>query len=281
MTGPISLFPGSAPPEGKTPTLKAGKTQPAEVGTVRPPAIVPTAPNSNQPPTGVDRTGPGKRLHPPVGHNTLSCTLYAIIAGLILLSIAVYFLSESGLLRVPFLSRYYQAPQPVRLIRAQSMDWENFKVRMSARLIEQQIHGAESFVLPVSEEELTGLFLTVAEQGLRSKNYKVDVAQVAVTTAGLEVFLKMDWRKICNMDLLVHLRPLVKSDGVVEFVVEDAQFGDLKIPGAWAMPLAGYLFTRDFGSWRFMMGDDINLHSISLFDRSLNIILGRDARTGS
>ena len=123
--------------------------------------------------------------------------------------------------------------------------------------------------------------MAVAEGGLRSKNYKVEVAQIAVTTAGLEVFLKMNWRNIGNMDLLVHMRPVVRSNGIVEFEVQDAQFGDLSIPGAWAMPLASYLFTRDLGSWNFKMGDDINLHSISLFDRSLNIILGRDPNPGT
>jgi|GEM_PF-3677833 len=206
-----------------------------------------------------------------------------ILTGLVVLFLAAgYPVAKTGLLNVPVFSHYYYiGPQPVRTVARSQIDWETFRSKLSDRLNAQQTSSTATtttYILPISEEELSNLFSTMAQQGIREEAYKVEEAQIAIQSTGFEILLRLSWHGFVHINLLAHMMPVLQPDGGLRFDATDATLGDMRIPNEWVRPLVSYLFNRDLGIWYVKMGENIDIQAVTLFDRSLQILLGLQTR---
>ena len=222
----------------------------------------------------VDRNIMSEKVHPLLGKNTAGCAALTIILILIFIALLGYVLAKTGLLRVPFFWRYYNAPTPVRVINVQPISWEAFQQMITERVRKMSATSNPPYTLVVSEGDLTSLMNGVVVQGIRSSAYKVDQAQVAVTKNNIELFFRLIWAGVGNMDFLVHLKPVVAEDSVMHFEVLDAKVGDLPLPTPFVIQILEQIFSRDLGVWRILVGQEAGINDVFLFDQSMHVILG-------
>ena len=139
--------------------------------------------------------------------------------------------------------------------------------------------ATSTYVLQISEEELSSLFATMAQQGVRNPTYAVQTAQIVILPDGLEIFMQMTWHGFVHIDLLTRMTPVLQSDGGLRFDVTETTLGDVSLRSEWVRPLIAYLFDRDLGIWYVKMGEDIDIQAVTLFDRSLQLLLGITQRS--
>lgn len=207
--------------------------------------------------------------------NVLSCTLILIGVILLFLLLAAFLVTKSGLLAMPVLSRFYHGPTPIRLVQSKPTTWDEFRVMLASRIYEQRGVKAKDYAVQLNEQEISGLLLDTVETALRSSNWKVVIAQTVVTPSAMELYLKVTWSNYINVDLLFSFKPFIDQDGDVQFDIISAQLGDYPLPPSWGKALAGYVFSRDFGSWEINIGGQKGIQSISLLEKGLNIILNK------
>ena len=214
-------------------------------------------------------------IRPKLGMNALSCTLMLIGAILLFLLLLAFLITKSGLLAVPILSRFYHGPTPIRLVQSKPITWDEFRVMLASRIYEQRGTSSKNYTVQLSEQEISGLLLDTVETALRSSKWKVEIAQTVVTPSAMELYLKVTWSSYVNVDLLFSFKPVVDQDGDVQFDVISVRLGDYPLPPSWGKTIAGYVFSRDLGSWEINIGGQKGIQSISLLEKGLNIILNK------
>lgn len=212
-------------------------------------------------------------IKPKLGLNALSCVAL-IFAAMVLFVIALAFVvAKSGFLDVPIFSRFYQGPTPTRLIRSRPQSWDDFRVELAGKIYEQREYKKQNYTVQVSEQELSGLVQSVAEQNLRNESWKIDLVQLAVNPDCMELYLKLTWREIGNLDMLFRFKPVWDERGNIRFDILETRVGDYKLPVSWSMALVSNLFSRDLGAWEIQVGGENAIQSVSLLEKGLNIIL--------
>lgn len=194
---------------------------------------------------------------------------------LVFLLLLAFLITKSGLLAIPVLSGFYHGPTPIRLVQSKPTTWDEFRVMLASRIYEQRGVNAKSYTVQLNEQEISGLLLDTVETALRSSNWKVVIAQTVVTPSAIELYLKVTWSNYINVDLLFSFKPFIDQDGDVQFDVISAQLGDYPLPPSWGKAIAGYVFSRDLGSWEINIGGQKGIQSISLLEKGLNIILNK------
>ncbi len=215
------------------------------------------------------------RVKPKLGWNALNVTLI-VLGAIILVSLVLAFVvAESGIIKVPILSRFYDGPVPVRLVKASPVDWDAFRVELASEIYGQRERQKENYAVQLSEQELSGLIKSEAEKGLRGQAWDIDLIQVAVTPDYMELYTRLNRSRVGNLDMLIRFRPIVDSKGNVRFEVLETRVGDLKLPVSWGTALVSNIFSRDFGSWEIKIGGENVIQSVSLLEKGLNIILSK------
>lgn len=207
--------------------------------------------------------------------NVLSCLFMIIGVVLIFLLLLAFLITKSGLVAIPLLSRFYHGPTPIRLVQSKPTTWDDFRVQLATRIYEQRERNSKNYTVQLNEQEISGLLLDTVEKAMRSPNWKVVIAQTVVTPSAMELYLKVTWSSYINVDLLFSFKPFIDQGGNVQFDVISAQLGDYPLPPSWGKAIAGFVFSRDFGSWEINIGGQKGIQSISLLEKGLNIILNK------
>lgn len=214
-------------------------------------------------------------IKPKLGLNALSVALIIIGALILFSAVAAFAIAKSGLVQIPLFSRFYNEPIPIRLVQADPLDWDDFRVGLASEIYEQRERQEQGYAVQLSEQELSGLIKSEAEKGLRGQAWTIDLIQVAVTPDYMELYMKLVRSKMGNLDMLIRFRPIVDSKGNLHFEVLETRVGDYKLPVSWGMALASNIFARDLGAWEIHIGSENVIQSVSLLDKGLNIILSK------
>lgn len=210
------------------------------------------------------------RIKPKMGKNILGCVGFGALIVLIFVSLVLYAVAETGVVRVPLFSRFYHGPSPTRLVAAQPMTTDAFRVLLGARFFNQALkHPQPPYTVDVSEKELTGVIMNAVDVALRDLSWKQDYTQLVVRPTDVE-FLSQFSRGPLHLDMLVRFHPVIQ-DGGVRFDPFFVQIGDYPLPATVAYRIAGYLFSRDLGTFILSFGE-AKLRDLTLKDGSIQII---------
>ncbi len=84
-------------------------------------------------------------IRPKIGKNVFSCAAISAIVLLLILFAVVFAIAESGVLRVPFFSRFYTGPQPTRVVMAPAMTTDAFRILIGSRFRTDVLSGRSQF----------------------------------------------------------------------------------------------------------------------------------------
>jgi hypothetical protein len=209
-------------------------------------------------------------IKPTIGRNVFGCLGIAIGVFLLFVLLMAYAVAKTGLFHVPLLSNTYRGPTPSRLVSAQPMTLDAFRVLLASRFISEANAGKKPpYVVRVSEAELTGALMGGVERSVRSEAWREAYAQAVIHPDGIEVLLKLE-RGAQTADFLMRFTPHVEN-GSLQLEPTSFRFGDYPIPVSMAQRLAGAFFDRDFGTTTVAVGE-AKLSEIRLREGSLEIV---------
>jgi hypothetical protein len=266
----MPLTPASAAPE--TPAKPPAPNQtPAPVS-----PLVPVKPSAaSVPPAPGGQLSAPKKIKPPAGINARNCTIVGIVFALLAFTGTAYLISELGLMRVPFFSRFYEGPKPLRLIQPKTLGWEDFQKSLTDRIYVQYEQEGATYGIQLTEQDLTDLLSTVIEGAVRDKSWRVKISQIAVAPDRIELLMKIEWGWFGKLDFLISFKPVVDDKNAVHFETTSAQIGDFRIPPDWGMYIGSYLFNRDLGTWEIRIGNRSVIRSVTLQDGIIDMVLNR------
>ncbi|MFH1620715.1 MAG: hypothetical protein ABIB04_01380 [Patescibacteria group bacterium] len=204
------------------------------------------------------------RIKPKIGKNVISCSVIASLAILILLFGLLYAVAKTGLVKMPFFSRFYTGPIPTRLVQAEPMTPEEFSVLLGGRFFSEALEKeSPPYVVSFNERELTGVIMMAIDIALRDASWKQIFTQIVIRPTDFEFLSKYE-RGVIKVDLLMRFKPDVVG-GRITLDPVSIQIGDYKLPATFAYRVASYIFSRDFGSWELNFGE-AELLAIRLFE---------------
>jgi hypothetical protein len=210
---------------------------------------MPENPTPAQPATNAPR-----RIKPKIGLNVVSCWVYLAILFAIGASLVLYLIAETGIVGIPFFSRFYAGPIPVRTVDAKTLTPQDFENLLARRLFEQSASKrALPYVVKLTEIELTGALRSVANTALSDEKWRLENIQLAVEPTDIEMLARVN-RSFVRLDFLIRFKPRLTDSGVV-FEPLYVQLGDYLLPPHLSYQMLGVLFSRDFGAWVLKFGE--------------------------
>lgn len=202
-----------------------------------------------------------KGLKPILGRNFLVVVLESAAVILVVFLLAAFALAKSGAVNVPVFSSFYSGPAAAREVTALPLDPTAFKALISQRFFEQLESGKPPYLIKLSDGELTGALESVIDTALRDASWQAQKIQLISQPGHLEMFARFK-RGAWQAEMRIWLKPVVENGGV-RFEVIDFRFGDHPIHPKLAKLIAGWVFSRDFGTWILRFGD-IELSRVNL-----------------
>ncbi len=227
------------------------------------------------PPQAASANLKAKKIKPKWGKNLVSCAVFLVAFLVILMVFLGAALAKTGLVEVPLFSYLYHGPQPIRLVQGEAVTWDEFRIRLAGRIYEQRDYKTDVYSIQISEREITGLLISSVDGALRDTDWQPLVTQIAVSPAGMEMFLKFKWRDYLNLDLLFVFEPKVDEQGNIYFDIKKTRFGDYPLPASWGRTIAGFVLSRDLGTWELKIAGEKAIKSISLLEKSINLIIDK------
>jgi len=213
---------------------------------------------------------PARPTKPIFGKNAL--IVMSVIAGCILAVILLlaFAVAKTGVIEVPFFSRFYHGPEPVHVVAPEAMSADAFRVLVSSRLLAMAAEGKKPpYTTRVTENEMTGGLKAVIDLALRDEQWKASDVQLAVTKDYLEFTGKFQ-RNTIHVDMRVRFIPIVETNGV-RFEPTDVRFGDYPVDPGVARYVAGLILSRDLGTWLMTFGE-ATLQRVILRDGAVDIV---------
>lgn len=136
------------------------------------------------------------------------------MALLILIGLGMFAVSKTGLVNVPFFSRWYRTPQPSRLIISSTQTLESSvaaQIKKQTEAIARNPNGSKTFSLILPEEELTRTFHDFLATSF--KDMTVEQAQVAIDPGVMEWYVR--FRKDSQQPVItLRMQPVLEQDGI-------------------------------------------------------------------
>lgn len=232
--------------------------------------------NSSGPSTGTAQTPSTppittktRHIAPKVGKNVIGCSALFVVATLIGICVLLILIAKTGLIQIPAFSSLYHGPTPTRLVSAEPITPNAFKVLLGSRFFSQATAQLPPpYTVSVTEKELTGAVMNAIDVALRDGRWKQVYTQLVIRPTDLELLSQFE-RDALRIDLLVRFRPVV-ADGGVKFDPVFVQIGDYRLPAAAAYRAVSYVFARDLGTWIVKFGD-ATLQSLALHEGVMDV----------
>lgn len=209
-----------------------------------------------------------KTLKPILGKNFFIVFFEAVAVIFIFFLLSAFAIAKSGVLTVPVFSRFYSGPAAAREVASAPLDPTAFRALISQRFSEQLESVKPPYVIKLSEEELTGALKSVIDTTLRDELWQAEKIQLISQAGYLEMFAHFKhgaWRA----EMRIRLKPIVENGGL-RFEVVDFRFGDYPVHPKLAKLIAGWVFSRDLGTWILRFGD-IQLSRVNLAEGSVDL----------
>lgn len=212
-----------------------------------------------------------KPAKPRFGFNAAACLGYGFLLIIVFALAVAVLLAKTGLVNVPLASRLYTGPKPTRIVTAGVTDPEAFSDAMSLKVATAVKRGGPPpYRVTMDETELTAALRGALASVVKGMSVIAERPQVVVTPAAIE-FSGRFVRDGIAFDILTRFEPRVLG-GELRFNPVSVQFGDYPISTSTAQNVMGYLFTREFGTWRLDVGS-IGLRDIRLLDGKVELLL--------
>lgn len=186
------------------------------------------------------------------GRKVIRVILFVVLGIAGVAAAAAYGTAETGIVNVPFFSRWYTGPEPTRAVTASPLSSEQFQSRVVGRLSDSIYTGVPPYGFTVTEAELTGALKSTVQDAIRDREWDTDLLQIAVFPSGLEFTAHLK-----NGDLRFDFQALfipIVEDGGLRFEAAEIHLGDIPLHPQLGMRIAGAVFSRDFGTWVFRLG---------------------------
>ncbi|MBI4280707.1 hypothetical protein HY628_00745 [Candidatus Uhrbacteria bacterium] len=146
------------------------------------------------------------------------CLLLNLCLGIIFAALIALALAKTGLVRVPFFSRFYEPPRPSRWVTPQEPSLESV---INSQLARQRKN--EPLTIRLTEETLSAAL----RQALPPEKGRLGHVQVALSDGVMEIFVELP-RPEKSSALRLWIIPFVEN-GSVSFRVKRVEIGELRI----------------------------------------------------
>lgn len=214
-------------------------------------------------------------VRPKLGRNALGCAGIVIVIFALVMSALLYGIALSGIVTIPFFSRFYHGPSITRRIQAPPLTEAGFRTLLEQRFAKSFASTSGSPTVEMSEAELSGALQSVITNALHGQGWSIRTVQMAVRSTDLELYVQID-RGIFHADVVARFTPVIASDGL-KFEPVFFQIGEYALPKSFVYPLLGYVFDRDLGAWNLSFGE-IRLRTVVLHEGELEFDLERPHR---
>lgn len=195
-----------------------------------------------------------------------SCLLIFFAVILIILGGAAWLLAQTGLVEVPFFSRFYHEPEPSRQVGFNGKGI-SFEDKLGEALAEQLLQNkkqlSESIPLEIilTEGELTYLLRQLASGG---EQIKFTDSQIAVEPSGAELYTGVHLAdKNLSTVITIYFIPQV-AHGKIDLELKKVKLGNLPLPAVLGNLLVDSLLNKQLNNQtNFPWGEiiDINLRA--------------------
>ncbi len=193
-------------------------------------------------------------IQPKIGKNVLEFWAILLLIVLILGSGVAFGVAKSGLVRVPFFSRFYHGPQITRQVRVAPVTGAAFMEMLRSRFLTAAVTGGS---LParvrITEQELTAVLDDAIGKATQSDTWTASGTQLVIRPTGLEFYGQFVGKQ-ASVNILIRLVPKIEGP-ILHFVPVFVQLGDYPIPPSVADKLAALIYKRDFGQWNVAYGE--------------------------
>ncbi|MBI4138746.1 hypothetical protein HY479_01190 [Candidatus Uhrbacteria bacterium] len=203
-----------------------------------------------------------KTVKPVFGKNALSLLTLAVSILIAFVLAAAFAVAKTGVIAVPIFSLLYRGPQPSRLVESPPIDATAFRVMVSSRLIAETLtKNPLPYRIRMTDEELTGGFQGAVTLALRDQFWQAEHVQAIAVPDALELYGRFRRGRL-HADIKARFRPTVEKGGA-RFDLTGFWFGDYPVHPRFATLVAGWIFSRDLGTWILRFGD-IELQGVEL-----------------
>lgn len=210
------------------------------------------------------------RIKPKVGRNVISCSVVAVVFAVLIFSAFAVLIAKTGIVSIPFYSRFYGGPKPTRLVNATPQSIDAFRVHLAGLFTAQALSGKKPpYEAQITEKELSGVMETAIDLGLRDQGWKQVFTQIVIRPTGFE-FLTLFQRGPWHIDMLARFTAVVR-DGGLSFEPTEVAIGDYTLPASAAYKVVSFLFSRNLGTF-FLSFADTRLKEVRLEEGVMTVV---------
>lgn len=215
------------------------------------------------------------QVKPKIGKSILGCIgLIGIVFALCIVSIGVMIV-RTGIVTVPFFSRWYHAPQPAHVVRTQQLTSTELQSRIMKRVQSEIIKGRPGpYPVRVAEEEFSSVLVTMIQTAAQKQSWESKNVQVVTTKEGVEFFGNFQSGAL-HADVKIFFIPEVEQ-GILRLKIARMQIGEIVVPTHLAYRAIRFLFSVDLESWSMSLGTNV-LREIRLRDGYIELMTGPSA----
>ncbi len=205
---------------------------------------------------------------PKVGRNAYSCLLMFLIALIVIIAVGAYVVARTGLVRVPYFSKFYHPIAPTRIVDAEPISSADFVKLVQERVLAASTTRDGAKNVQITETEMTGLLRgVIADRTTSTSDMLVKRIQAVVGTSSIELSGSVQ-TKVGEVNAFAQIFPSVTSSSNVSFIVQKAYLGELPVSTALVERMRQSILTNGGMSWGVKLGS-MSLKDIHLQDGSL------------
>ncbi len=203
-----------------------------------------------------------------IGKNILIVAGTVVATIVVLAMVLAFAVAKTGMVSVPFFSRWYVEPKPTRVVIGTPTTPDLFLKTLESRMRVEAAKGVPPYELTVSEQELTGALQSAVNGALRTQDWERADVQIALRPTDMEVLGSFQ-RGALTPQILARFVPRI-SNGGVQFEPASVQLGEYPLPSFLGNAVLSLIFSRDFGTWTMSFGN-VKLTDIHLSDGSVRL----------
>lgn len=191
-----------------------------------------------------------------------------LIALVVIIAAAAYVVARTGLVRVPYFSKFYQPIAPTRIVDAVPISSADFVKLVQERVLAASTTHDGAKNIQITETEITGLLRgAIADRATSTNDMSVKRIQAVVGTSSIELSGSVQ-TKVGEIAAFAQILPSVTSSSNVSFIVQKAYLGELPVSTALVERMRQSILTNGGMSWGVKLGS-MSLKDIHLQDGSL------------